>query len=54
MKAIIIQGMSCLGKTSLMQELSTQVQNATLFSLDTYKEKLWDEFGFKDIQYYTE
>lgn len=50
MKVIIIQGMSCIGKTSLMRKLATRTQDAVLFSLDIYKEKLWGEFGFKNIQ----
>ena len=49
MKAIIIQGMSCLGKTTLAYNLSQHLPNSKFYSLDKYKEEMWDKHGFSNI-----
>jgi hypothetical protein len=49
MKVIIIQGMSCLGKSTLSQKLTEMLPNCINMSLDAYKERWWDEFGFDSI-----
>lgn len=46
MFVIVIQGMSGLGKTSLCKRLEKDLPRCKSFSLDTYKERLWDKFGF--------
>ena len=43
---VVVQGMSGLGKTSLCKRLEQDLPKCKSFSLDTYKERLWDEFGF--------
>lgn len=46
MKIIIVQGMTCLGKTTLCKQLQNDIPNCGYFALDTYKEEMWDKFGF--------
>lgn len=46
MKIIIIQGMTCLGKSTLCKQLEKDILNCKHFSLDEYKENMWDKFGF--------
>lgn len=43
---VVIQGMSGLGKTSLCKRLEKDLPKCKSFSLDTYKERLWDKCGF--------
>lgn len=47
MEIIIVQGMSCLGKTTLCRKLVKKLDSYRYFSLDTYKEIIWDSFGFQ-------
>lgn len=49
MKIIIVQGMSCLGKTTLCRQLGKYLPKCKCFSLDEYKEKMWDTFGFSSV-----
>ena len=49
MKIIIIQGMTCLGKSTLCRQLEKDILNCKHFSLDEYKENMWDKFGFDTI-----
>ena len=49
-KIIIIQGMTCLGKSTLCKQLAKDLPNCKYFSLDEYKENIWDEFGFDSIE----
>lgn len=50
MKIIIIQGMTCLGKTTLCKQLKNDLPNCQSFSLDEYKENIWDKFGFDSVE----
>lgn len=50
MKIIIVQGMTCLGKTTLCRCLEQAIPNCKHFSLDKYKENMWDKFGFDSIE----
>ena len=50
MKIIIIQGMTCLGKSTLCEQLEKDLPNCKYFSLDKYKENLWDKFGFDSVE----
>ena len=50
MKIIIIQGMACLGKSTLCEQLEEDLLNCKHFSLDEYKENLWDKFGFDSVE----
>lgn len=43
---VIVQGMTCLGKSTLSQRLEKDILNCKRFSLDEYKEGVWDKFGF--------
>lgn len=43
MKIIIVQGMTCLGKTTLCKQLQNDIPNCGYFALDTYKEEMWDK-----------
>ena len=46
MKIIIVQGMACVGKSSLCNRLEQTLPNCKYISFDRYKEDLWDEKGF--------
>lgn len=46
MKIIIVQGMTCLGKSTLCNRFEKDINNCKVFSLDKYKENMWDKFGF--------
>lgn len=46
MKVIIVQGMACLGKSSLCEKVIKHLENSIYLSVDKYKEKYWDEYGF--------
>ena len=50
MKIIIIQGMTCLGKNTLCKQLEKDLPNSKHFSLDEYKENMWDKFGFDSVE----
>ena len=50
MQIIIMQGMACLGKSTLCKQLEKDLQNCKHFSLDEYKEKVWDKYGFDSIE----
>ncbi len=50
MKIIIIQGMTCLGKSTLCKQLEKDLPNCKHFSLDEYKENMWDKFGFDSVE----
>lgn len=50
MRIIIIQGMTCLGKSTLSKQLEKDLLNCKHFSLDEYKEKMWDKFGFDSVE----
>lgn len=50
MQAIIIQGMTCLGKSTLCKQIETDLPKCKTFSLDTYKENVWDIFGFDSVE----
>lgn len=50
MKIIIIQGMTCLGKSTLCKQLEKDLTNCKHFSLDEYKENMWDKFGFDSVE----
>ncbi len=49
MKIIIIQGMTCLGKSTLCKQLEKDLPNCKHFSLDEYKENMWDKFEFDSV-----
>lgn len=42
--------MSCLGKSTLCKQLEKELQKCKHFSLDEYKENMWDKFGFDSIK----
>lgn len=50
MKVVIVQGMSGLGKSTLCQHLEESLPDCKWFSLDHYKERLWDEKGFSSVE----
>lgn len=50
MEVIIMQGMTCLGKSSLCKQLEKDIPKCKHFSLDEYKEKMWDNFGFDSVE----
>lgn len=50
MRVIIVQGMSCLGKSSLCKQLEQDLPNCKYFCLDEYKESMWDKFGFDSVK----
>jgi adenylate kinase family enzyme len=50
-KLIIVQGMSCLGKTTLCKEIVQNLSDSIHLSVDAYKERLWDEQGFSSEQH---
>lgn len=50
MKIIIVQGMTCLGKSTLCKQLEKDLSKCKYFSLDKYKETMWDKFGFDSIK----
>lgn len=45
LKVIIIQGQSCLGKSTLCRKLSGIISDCTYLCVDKYKEKNWDYYG---------
>lgn len=47
---VVIQGMSCLGKSTLGKKLEEDIPNCKLLSLDKYKEWYWDSYGFSSIK----
>lgn len=47
---IIVQGMACLGKSTLAKQLEKDIPNCKRFSLDEYKEDVWDKFGFNSVK----
>lgn len=49
MGIIIVQGMACLGKSTLCKQLEKDLPNCKHFSLDEYKENMWDKFGFDSV-----
>lgn len=50
MEIIIIQGITCLGKSTLCKQLEKDLPNCKHFSLDEYKENIWDRFGFDSVE----
>ena len=42
LKVIIMQGQSCLGKSTLCRKLSGIISDCTYLCVDKYKEKNWD------------
>lgn len=42
--------MTCLGKSTLCKQLEKDLQNCKHFSLDEYKENMWDKFGFDSVE----
>lgn len=46
MEVIIVQGMACVGKTTLCEKLQRDLPNCKVESFDTWKEKYWDMYGF--------
>lgn len=50
MKVIIVQGMACVGKSTLCKELETILGTCRWVSLDAYKEAFWDRFGFDSVE----
>lgn len=50
MKIIIIQGMTCLGKSTLCKQLEKDILNCKHFSLDEYKENMWDKYNGEDCK----
>ena len=50
MEIIIVQGMACLGKSTLCKQLEENLPNCKHFSLDEYKENMWDKFGFDSVE----
>lgn len=49
MKIIIVQGMTCLGKSILCKQIEKDILNCKHYSLDAYKESMWDKFGFDSV-----
>lgn len=50
MRIVIVQGMTCLGKTTLCKQLERDMPRCKHFSLDEYKEMMWDNFGFTSVE----
>lgn len=50
MRIILVQGMTCLGKSTLCKQLENDLPNCKRFSLDDYKEQMWDKFGFNSVE----
>ena len=42
--------MTCLGKSTLGNKLSTELDNCKYLSLDKYKEDMWDKHGFDSVE----
>ncbi len=42
--------MACLGKSTLCKQLEEDLPNCEHFSLDEYKENMWDRFGFDSVE----
>ena len=42
--------MACLGKSTLCKQLERDLPNCKHFSLDEYKEFMWDKFEFDSIK----
>lgn len=49
MKIIIVQGMSCLGKTALSEKLSNMLPRSKVYCLDKYIEDLCDKLGYSNL-----
>lgn len=49
MEVIIVQGMACVGKTTLCEKLQRDLPNCKVESFDTWKEKYWDMHGFASV-----
>jgi hypothetical protein len=50
MQVVVVQGMACMGKSTLCKELETLLCDCKWFSLDSYKEAFWDRFGFDSVE----
>ena len=50
LKVIIIQGQSCLVKSTLCRKLSGIISDCTYLCVDKYKEKNWDYYGFDSVE----
>ena len=50
MKIIIVQGNSCLGKTTLCKNIVGILPKSVVLSLDDFKEDIWDKFGFSSVE----
>ncbi len=50
MGLVIVQGMACLGKSSLCRKLKDDLPDCEVVSVDKYKEMLWDKFGFDSVK----
>lgn len=50
MRIIIVQGMACLGKSSLCEKIEKSLYSCKWLSVDKYKEVIWDKFGFYTVQ----
>lgn len=50
MEIIILQGMTCLGKSTLSKSIEKSIPHCKSFSLDEYKELMWDDFGFNSVK----
>lgn len=50
LKVIIMQGQSCLGKSTLCRKLSGIISDCTYLCVDKYKEKNWDYYGFDSVE----
>ena len=46
MVVVILQGMSCVGKSTLGKQLEKHLPSCKHLALDSYKEALWDKHGF--------
>lgn len=42
--------MTCLGKSTLCKQLEEDLPQCKHFSLDAYKENMWDTFGFDSVK----
>lgn len=49
-KLIIMQGQTCLGKSSLCKKLKTALTNCVYLCVDEYKESYWDSYGFDSVE----
>lgn len=49
-KLIVIEGLSCTGKSTLAEKISTEF-NLPYFSKDMFKELMFDEIGYRDREW---